>query len=311
MGEVFKARDTRLDRVVALKTSRAQFTDRFQREARAIAALNHPHIATLYDVGPEYLVMEFVEGEVLRGPLPLARALLYARQILEALEAAHAKGIVHRDLKPANVMLAKSGVKLLDFGLAQMKAQAPNLSTGEQTATMAMTAEGTIAGTLQYMSPEQLQGKEVDARSDLFAFGAVLYEMLTGLRAFTGDNAASVISAVMTSEPRPVCELKPAVPAGVERVIALCLKKDPDERWQSARDIRHALDLVERAGPLVAASPGAARKLRWWVAAAFVAGAALAALGIRSMTPKPSEPPAFRPLTYSGRAERPSLSPDG
>src|SRR3954470_744089 len=162
MGQVFKARDTRLDRIVALKISHAQFTDRFAHEARATAALNHPHIATLYDVGPDYLVMEFVEGETLRGPLPAARALLYGGQILEALEAAHRKGIVHRDLKPANIMVAKMGVKLLDFGLAQVKAPA----TGDdQTATMALSTEGAIAGTLQYMAPEQLQGKQADSRS--------------------------------------------------------------------------------------------------------------------------------------------------
>jgi eukaryotic-like serine/threonine-protein kinase len=180
MGQVFKARDTRLDRIVALKISRAQFSDRFAHEARATAALNHPHIATLYDVGPDYLVMEFVEGETLRGPLPLARAMLYAEQILEALEA-HRKGIVHRDLKPANVMVSKSGVKLLDFGLAQVKAPA----TGDdQTATMTLSTEGAIAGTLQYMAPEQLQGKQADSRSDIFAFGLTFYEMLTGRRAF-------------------------------------------------------------------------------------------------------------------------------
>src|SRR5690348_14468537 len=171
MGEVFKARDTRLDRVVALKTSREQFTDRFATEARAAAALNHPHIATLYDVGPDYLVMEFVEGQTLRGPLPPAPALVYARQILDALDAAHRKGIVHCDLKPANIMVCKSGVKLLDFGLARMK---PKLAAADQTVTMAISSEGVIAGTLQYMSPEQLQGKPADARSDIFSFGLVL-----------------------------------------------------------------------------------------------------------------------------------------
>src|SRR5215469_1583824 len=216
MGKVFKARDTRLDRIVALKISHAQFSDRFAREAHATAALNHPHIATLYDVGPDYLVMEFVEGETLRGPLPLARALLYAGQILEALEAAHRKGIVHRDLKPANVMVSKSGVKLLDFGLAQVKAP---LTAGDQTATMAISTEGTIAGTLQYMSPEQLQGKEADGRSDIFAFGLVLYEMLTGHRAFEGSNAATVISAIMTAEPPALHLQKSAVPPALERVL--------------------------------------------------------------------------------------------
>src|SRR5690242_12316804 len=240
MGQVFKARDTRLDLIVALKISRAQFSDRFAHEARATAALNHPHIATLYDVGPDYLVMEFVEGETLRGPLPLARAMLYAEQILEALEAAHRKGIVHRDLKPANVMVSKSGVKLLDFGLAEVKAP---LRADDQTATVAITTEGTIAGTLQYMSPEQLQGKEADGRSDIFAFGLTFYEMLTGHRAFDGDNAASVISAIMTAEPPALPEL--ALPRALDRVLRMCIAKDRDERWQSASDVRRALQLVD------------------------------------------------------------------
>src|SRR3954454_15590136 len=155
MGQVFKARDTRLDRIVALKISHAEFTDRFAREARAIAALNHPHIATLYDVGPDYLVMEFVEGETLRGPLPLARALLYAGQILDALEAAHRRGIVHRDLKPTNIMVTPTGVKLLDFGLAKRQAAA---TAPEATSTMTVTAEHTIVGTSRYMAPEQIEG---------------------------------------------------------------------------------------------------------------------------------------------------------
>src|SRR2546423_3684190 len=189
MGEVFKARDTRLNRIVAIKTSKDQFSDRFSGEARATAALNHPHIATLYDVGPDFLVMEYVEGQPLRGPLPTARALEYARQILQALDAAHRKGIVHRDLKPANILVAKSGIKLLDFGLAQMK-QATPLS--DATATLAISVAGTIAGTLQYMAPEQLQGKTADVRSDIFSFGLVFYEMLTGRTAFAADNPASL-----------------------------------------------------------------------------------------------------------------------
>src|SRR5882757_2174359 len=269
MGQVFKARDARLDRTVALKISHAQFTDRFAHEARAIAALNHPHIATLYDVGPDYLVMEFVEGETLRGPLPLARALLYAGQILEALEAAHRKGIVHRDLKPANVMVSKSGVKLLDFGLAQIKAPA---TAGDQTATMALSTEGTIAGTLQYMSPEQLQGKEADGRSDIFAFGLTFYEMLTGRRAFDGDNAATVISAIMTAEPPALPPQQLAVPPAVERVLRMCIAKDPDDRWQSASDIRRALQLVD-ATPRSAEAVPLPKRLGWgWMAVAVLLG---------------------------------------
>ena len=306
MGEVFEARDTRLDRVVALKISREQFSDRFAQEARATAALNHPHIATLYDVGPDYLVMEFVAGETLRGPIPAPRALSYARQILDALEAAHRKGIVHRDLKPDNILVAKNGVKLLDFGLARMK---PNAIAAEQTATMALTMEGTIAGTLHYMSPEQLQGKPADARSDIFSFGLVLYEMLTGLRAFEADNPASLISQVLTADPRPLHELTPLAPAALERVLTQCIAKDPDERWQSAADVRRALDLAESLpGQKVVA---AQRSRSWLPAAAFALGVLTGAGALWLARPKPAEPWTFRPLTYFGRAYKPSLSPDG
>src|SRR5580700_10249294 len=180
MGEVWKARDTRLDRIVAIKTSHEKFSERFEREARAVAALNHPYICQLYDVGPDYLVMEYIEGAPLGGPLPLEKAVEYAGQILDALDAAHQKGIIHRDLKPANILVTKQGIKLLDFGLAK---QAGPLPQDGATLTQALTSQGQIVGTLQYMSPEQLQGKETDARSDLFAFGCVLYEMLTGKRA--------------------------------------------------------------------------------------------------------------------------------
>src|SRR4051794_29112317 len=267
MGQVFKARDTRLDRIVALKISHARFTDRFAREARATAALNHPHIATLYDVGPDYLVMEFIEGETLGGPLPLARALLYAGQILDALDAAHHKGIVHRDLKPANVMVSKSGVKLLDFGLAQQKAPA---TAGDQTATMALSTEATIAGTLQYMSPEQLQGKEADARSDIFAFGLTFYELLTGRRAFDGDNAASIISAIMTSEPPALPQQELTLPPALDRVLRMCVAKDPDDRWQSASDVRRGLELVT-ATPEATEPVPLPKRFRWgWVLAAVL-----------------------------------------
>jgi len=308
MGQVFKARDTRLDRIVALKISHAQFTDRFAREARATAALNHPHIATLYDVGPDYLVMEFVEGETLRGPLPLARALLYAGQILDALEAAHRKRIVHRDLKPANIMVSKSGVKLLDFGLAQQKAPT---TAGDQTATMALSTEGTIAGTLQYMSPEQLQGKEADGRSDIFAFGLTFYEMLTGLRAFDGDNAASVISAIMTAEPPALPQQQFAVRPALDCVLRMCIAKDPDNRWQSASDVRRALQLVDATPEPVEAMPPP-KRFRWgWAAAALIGALIGGAVMLRQSVRKAPEPWTFRPLTYSGQAVVPSLSPDG
>src|SRR5579862_1569253 len=187
MGEVYKARDTRLNRTVAVKVSVEQFSERFEREAHAIAALNHPHICTLHDVGPNYLVMELIEGKPLKGPLPLEEALRYAIQMADALDAAHRKGIVHRDLKPANILVTKGGVKLLDFGLAKLRA--PTSGDARSTQTLALTEKGTVLGTFPYMSPEQLEGKEADARSDIFAFGAVLYEMLTGKRAFSGESA--------------------------------------------------------------------------------------------------------------------------
>jgi Tol biopolymer transport system component/predicted Ser/Thr protein kinase len=234
MGEVYRATDTRLNREVAVKVSAAQFSERFAQEASVIASLNHPHICRLYDVGPNYLVMELVEGTPLRGPLPLKQALDYAGQILDALDAAHRKGIVHRDLKPANILVTKQGIKLLDFGLA--KRSGP-LQESDATLTAALTSKGQILGTLQYMSPEQLQGKEADARSDLFSFGCVLYEMLTGKRAFEGESAASVIAAILEREPAPLEVVPP-----VERVVRRCLAKDPDQRFQTARDLKTALD---------------------------------------------------------------------
>ncbi len=196
MGEVYRARDTRLGRDVAIKVSKEQFSERFAGEARAIGALNHPHICHLYDVGSNYLVMEYIDGHVLKGPLPLDQTLKYGTQICDALDAAHKKGIVHRDLKPANVLVTKSGVKLLDFGLAKRQ-----LSAGASASDVTITQDHAIIGTLQYMSPEQLQGKPADVRSDIFAFGCVLYEIATGKPAFTGSDAASMIAAIMTSDP--------------------------------------------------------------------------------------------------------------
>ena len=231
MGEVYRATDTRLNRTVAIKISAARFSERFEREARVIASLNHPHICHLYDVGPNYLVMEFVEGAPLRGPIPLKTAVEYAGQILDALDSAHRKGIVHRDLKLANILVTKQGIKLLDFGLAKQ-----NTPLKETDATRALTAQGQIAGTLQYMSPEQLQGKEVDARSDLFSFGCVLYEMLSGKRAFEGQSAASLIAAILEREPAPLNLTPP-----LERVIQTCLKKSPDDRFQNSLDLKRAL----------------------------------------------------------------------
>jgi Tol biopolymer transport system component/predicted Ser/Thr protein kinase len=233
MGEVYCATDTRLNRQVAIKVCTARFSERFAQEAKVIASLNHPHICHLYDVGPNYLVMELVEGTPLQGPIPLKQAVEYAGQILDALDAAHRKGITHRDLKPGNILVTKQGVKLLDFGLA--KRSGP-LQESDATLTAGLTGKGEIPGTLQYMSPEQLQGKEADARSDLFSFGCVLYEMLVGKRAFEGQSAASVIAAILEREPAPLDAAPP-----LERVIRTCLEKDPDRRFQTARDLKRNL----------------------------------------------------------------------
>jgi Tol biopolymer transport system component/tRNA A-37 threonylcarbamoyl transferase component Bud32 len=261
-GEVWKARDTRLDRIVALKISKTEFSERFEREARAVAALNHPHICQIYDIGPNYLVMEYVDGVPLHGPLPLAQAAEYANQILDALDAAHKKGITHRDLKPANILVSRAGIKLLDFGLA--KNTGP-LKETDATLTMAITGEGEIVGTLQYMSPEQLQGKEADARSDLFSFGCVLYEMLTGRRPFEGPNAATVIAAILDKEPAPL-----AVAPALERVVRTCLSKDPGQRFQTAPELKRALAWAFEQ-PEVTPSPTYAR-LYFAIAAALIIG---------------------------------------
>jgi serine/threonine protein kinase len=276
MGEVYKARDTRLDRIVALKIARTEFSERFEREARAVAALNHTNICPLYDVGPNYLVMEYLEGIPLKGPLPLDQALKYAIQICDALDAAHKKGITHRDLKPANILLTKSGVKLLDFGLAKIAqtARAPD----DATLSMALTGKHETVGTLYYMSPEQLQaqttGKEIDARSDIFSFGIVLYEMLTGKRAFEGASAASVIAAILE---RPAPSIAAFAPPPLDRLLQLCLKKDPDDRWQSARDLRNELQWIADTG-VAAASPGGRPPGRWRSSLGWIVAAVLGAL---------------------------------
>ena len=247
MGEVWKAHDPRLKRDVAIKVSAAQFSERFEREAQAIAALNHPNICQLYDVGPNYLVMELVEGTPLKGQLPVDQALKYAVQICDALDAAHKKDITHRDLKPANILVTKAGIKLLDFGLAKLASanSAPSLKPDDATLTMALTGKNEIVGTLYYMSPEQLQaqatGQEIDGRSDIFSFGVVLYEILTGKRAFEGASPASVIAAIME---RPAPSIADVAPPALDRVLKICLAKDPDERWQTARDLKRELEWI-------------------------------------------------------------------
>jgi serine/threonine-protein kinase len=241
MGDVYRARDTRLGRIVAVKVFKEGHGSRFQQEARAIAALNHPHICQIYDVGPDYLVMEYIEGKPLCGPLPLEDATRMALQIASALEAAHERRILHRDLKPANVMISPSGVKLLDFGLAKM-----NGTVDDDPATQAtevQTIEGTILGTAAYMSPEQAQGKPLDERSDIFSFGAVLYELLSGKRAFGGDSIAVVFSAVMRDDPAPL-------ESAAATIVSRCLAKQPAQRFQSMAELRTALEKVVVAGPV-------------------------------------------------------------
>ncbi|MGA8436972.1 MAG: protein kinase, partial [Candidatus Sulfotelmatobacter sp.] len=245
MGVVYKARDTRLDRMVALKVSTEQYSERFGREARAIAGLNHPNICQIYDVGPDFIVLEFVNGHPLLspaepGPLPLKRALEYAGQICDALEAAHQRGTVHRDLKPANILVTKAGVKLLDFGLAKVVAQASTeggFRQEDDTETVTLTQENTVLGTVHYMSPEQAQGKSVDARSDIFSFGVVLYEMLSARKAFGGENTISILAAILHMDPPPLTE----APSEVARVVAGCLAKQPAQRFQSIAEVKQAL----------------------------------------------------------------------
>jgi serine/threonine protein kinase/Tol biopolymer transport system component len=290
MGEVYRARDTRLERTVAIKvlsshlSSSPEVRQRFEREAKTISQLSHPHICALHDVGregeTEYLVMEYLEGEtlaerLLKGPLPLEQTLRYGIQIGDALDKAHRQGIVHRDLKPGNVMLTKSGVKLLDFGLAKALPSPGGRGVGGEGLTSlptqhALTQEGTILGTFQYMAPEQLEGKEADARTDIFALGAVLYEMATGKKAFSGASQASLISAIMKDEPAPVSALQPTAPVALDRVIRTCLAKDPEDRWQSAGDVGKELGWISEGSQVGAAAVPSLRRRRdrlsWGVA---------------------------------------------
>jgi serine/threonine protein kinase/Tol biopolymer transport system component len=256
MGEVYLGTDTRLGRSVAIKVSSREFNDRFEREARAISTLNHPNICTLHDIGPNYLVMEYIEGETLskiieRGPLPLDKALAYAVQIVDALAAAHAKGVIHRDLKPGNIMITRNGAKVLDFGLAKLPTERPSgeSAAGIETVTEPITRAGAILGTLYYMSPEQVEGKESDERSDIFSFGVVFYEMITGHRPFTGDTQAAVLASLLKDQPPPMSQWQHAVPRQLERVVRKCLEKKPDDRWHSARDLKPTLELIDLDAP--------------------------------------------------------------
>jgi eukaryotic-like serine/threonine-protein kinase len=301
MGEVYKARDSRLDRMVAIKVSNEQFSERFEREARAIAALNHSNICMLYDVGPTYLVMEYIEGVPLKGPLRIDQAVRYAAQICDALDAAHKKGITHRDLNPANILVTKSGIKLLDFGLAKIGQSVKPLDGA--TLTMALTGKNEIVGTLYYMSPEQLQaqadGREIDARSDIFSFGLVLYEMLTGKRAFEGSSPASVIAAIME---RPAPSIADVAPPALDRVLRRCLEKDPDNRWQNVLDLKASFDLIGLDGTEHSSvRPHWPRKWLWGAAAVLALAAAVFA---ESQYAK-SKPEAARPALRSKSRSRP------
>ncbi|MGC1645157.1 MAG: protein kinase [Candidatus Sulfotelmatobacter sp.] len=289
MGEVYKARDTRLNRTVAIKVSNEQFSERFEREAHAVAALNHSNVCTLHDVGPNYLVMEYIEGVPLKGPLPLQQALKYGAQICDALDAAHKKGITHRDLKPANILVTKSGIKLLDFGLAKIGQS--NNPPSDATLTMALTGKNEIVGTIYYMSPEQLQaqatGQEVDARSDIFSFGLVLYEMLTGTRAFDGSSPATVIAAIME---RPAPSIGAVAPPALDRVLKRCLEKDPENRWQNIRDLKAELEWIAQAPSDLGAPPSfTGRQFLPWIAVAVLAVAAAGASWIAYRSTRPAE----------------------
>jgi serine/threonine-protein kinase len=340
MGEVYRARDTRLDRVVAIKILPPHLSEdpilrqRLEREAKAISSLNHPHICVLYDVGTQdgtqFLVMECVEGETLakrleKGPLPLEQVLKYGTEIADALDKAHRSGVVHRDLKPGNIMLTASGAKLLDFGLA--KAAVPLAAgatlTAAATRTTPVTQQGTIVGTFQYMSPEQVEGKEVDARSDIFSFGSVLYEMVTGRRAFPGKSQLSVASAILEKDPEPISKLQPMTPPALDHAIRRCLAKEPERRWQSAADLADDLQWIAEAGPQAGVgaplvSQGEARERLAWAAAAVLALVAIAlAIGFVERAPKPLQPmrlsleigaDASLPTDYGPSA---ILSPDG
>jgi serine/threonine protein kinase len=333
MGEVYRARDSRLERDVAVKvlpadqSSDSSLRQRLEREAKAVSKLTHPHICALYDIGHQdgvdFLVMELVEGETLeqrlmKGPLPTEQTLRYAAQIADALAKAHRKGFTHRDLKPSNIMLTKTGAKLMDFGLAKQTGPAPLAAAlTEMTLEQAkLTGEGTIVGTFQYMAPEQLEGKEADARTDMFALGEVIYEMATGKPAFAGKSRASLIAAILTTEPQPMAALQPMTPLALERVVKKCLAKDPDERWQSASDLASELQWIVEGGTQardarrVSTWHKKRERLSWLLAATFfllMVAAGTAWWKTSSRRPLPMYFHASVPFAVNDLA----LSPDG
>ena len=343
MGEVYRARDTRLERTVAIKilsqlSSDPAHQQRFEREAKAISCLNHPNICTLHDIGHQdgidYLVMECVEGETLarrleKGPLPIDQVLKYGAQIADALDKAHRAGIIHRDLKPSNIMLTPTGAKLLDFGLAKPASALVDVAT--MTASKVetpVTERGTIVGTFQYMSPEQVEGRELDGRSDIFSLGAVLYEMVTGQRAFEGKSQLSIASAILEKEPAPITTIKPLAPAALDHAIRTCLAKEPNDRWQTARDLSHELKWIASAGsqagtPVVLGRTSRVVRERIAWATAAVLLCALATMGMafyfKKAAPPPAptvramiNPPADNHFTaFENDWFLPALSPDG
>jgi eukaryotic-like serine/threonine-protein kinase len=332
MGEVYQARDTRLNRTVAVKALRQQISTnselkkRFEREAQAIGALNHPHICVLYDIGNhngiDYLIMEHLEGESLasrleKGPLPVEQALRVATQVADALDKAHQKGVFHRDLKPANIMITKTGAKLLDFGLAKLR-EAPTGTLAEQsvspTAATGLTEQGTILGTLQYMAPEQLEGRETDARVDIFSFGAVVYEMLTGKKAFEGRSQASVIAAILERQPAPISTLQPMTPPALEQLVWGCLAKDPSDRWQTAHDIVKQLEWI--AGSSIAVAPRVPKKMArasklWFTASLLLAVTTIAVSLAYIFREIPEARPARFTVSLPERVGSPSMSMGG
>jgi Tol biopolymer transport system component/predicted Ser/Thr protein kinase len=341
MGEVYEARDTRLGRTVAVKVLPSHLSDdpvrqeRFEREARTISSLSHPHICALYDVGHEeglhYLVMEYIEGENLaerlsRGPLPTEQVLRFGAEIADALDEAHRRGVVHRDLKPANIMLTGSGVKLLDFGLAKAMAAAdPDGGTALPTRTHELTQEGTILGTFHYMAPEQLEGREADARSDIFALGAVLFEMLTGRKAFSGESQASLIASIMTSSPPSVSSLQPLTPRALDRVVQGCMARSPEDRWSTAHDVMLQLRWIGEGGSAEDPQPPGVKRRgtreRLWVTTAAVlalVAAGLAFAWLRQPAAQPrvvrasiNPPEGYRILSGGPAAGALTVSPDG
>ena len=334
-GEVYRAKDTRLERTVAIKVLPAEVAadpaarERFEREARAVAALNHPHICVLHDIGRhegiDFLVLEYLEGETLgerlaRGALPLPQALEYSAQIADALDKAHRAGIVHRDLKPQNIMLTRAGAKLLDFGLAKRRAPLGG-STDSVLPTRDLTAQGAIVGTLQYMAPEQLEGKDVDARTDIFAFGALFYEMVTGQRAFEGKSQASLIAAILEHEPGPLAELQPLAPLALEWLVRGCLEKKPDDRWQSMHDVGKNLARVTETEETRGAAVSPPRSRRALAALVGILGLSTLVLGLLNLLRDGPEtlpsirftidPPEGTSIAGGPAAPQSAVSPDG